>query len=131
MLFTVVGILDAEPRDYSITVGSSMGGATALEAVRRGVVTGPVLLLAPALKRVSTLYATEDRAREVMAEWYEQFNRVATEEMKRNMLVVHGVQDLTVPIEDSRELCQATGIRLIEVPGKKRRAVHCSIREYI
>ena len=94
-----------------------MGGATVLEAAKRGVVNAPMLLLAPALKKVITLKASEQRAAAIMDAWYAEFNSQVSEDMKKCSVVVHGVLDDVVPIEDSREFCSRTGIRLVEVTG--------------
>jgi pimeloyl-ACP methyl ester carboxylesterase len=116
--YAVVNIIDEQEKDYSVVVGSSMGGAIAIEAARRGIVTTPILLLAPAIKKILTLGATESRAAEIMTQWYAAFNGAAEGTASRRILVVHGASDGTVPIEHSVELCKAIGAQLIEVPGK-------------
>lgn len=114
----VVSIVDSQPSDYSVAVGSSMGGATVLEAAKRGVVRSPVVLLAPALKKVITLKSSEQRRNDIMEAWYAEFNSQVSEAVKKRSVIVHGVLDDVVPIEDSREFSARTGIRLVEVPGE-------------
>lgn len=78
----------------SVLVGSSFGGAVAMELVSRGLWKGPSLLLAPAWKKYgagANFHGT-------------------------TVHVVHGTEDNVVPVEDSEEL---QGVRL-----NKRRDDH-------
>jgi uncharacterized protein len=70
-----------------VIVGSSRGGAVAM-AVDSGET--PLILLAPAWKR---------------------WGKVRS--VKRNTVVIHSLQDEYVPFEDSVELCEASGSRLV------------------
>lgn len=80
-----------------VLVGSSFGGAVAIELLHRGAWTGPTLLLAQAAFRMGTRRSLpEDRV----------------------VWLVHGTNDEVVDIDDSRQLAR-TGtsalVRLIEV----------------
>jgi predicted esterase len=97
---TQAAALAARPPD--VLVGSSFGGAIAVDLLERGAWHGPTLLLAPAahkLGRVQHLAAGVP------------------------VLVVHGTHDDVVPIEDSRALAR-TGtpslVRLLEVDDGHR-----------
>ena len=80
-----------------VLVGSSFGGAVAVELLHRGAWTGPTVLLAQAAFRMGSRRGLPD-------------NRV--------VWIVHGTQDEVVDIEDSRRLAR-TGtpslVRLVEV----------------
>jgi len=80
-----------------IVVGSSFGGAVAVELLKRGLWTGPTLLLAQAAYR----YDPDALLPKGVPVW-----------------IVHGLGDTLIDIEDSRRLA-ATGdpglVRLIEV----------------
>ena len=87
-----------------IIVGSSMGGAIALEAMCRGELAAPALLLAPALGRLLKHESIED--------WCHRFRN---QNNAHSILVVHGVKDDVVDISHSRKLCELIGADLIEV----------------
>jgi alpha/beta superfamily hydrolase len=80
-----------------VLVGSSFGGAVAVELLHRGVWRGPTLLLAQAALR----FARHDTLPEGIRVW-----------------LVHGTADTVVDVEDSRRLARTGSsdlVRLIEV----------------
>ena len=89
-------------RQPDVVVGSSFGGAIAVELIDRGLWRGPTLLLAQAALKLG------------------QARRIAP---GVPVLLVHGLRDDVVPIEDSRALA-ATGtpslVRLVEVDDDHR-----------
>ena len=90
-----------------VVVGSSFGGAVALELLTSGAWKGPTLLLCPAHRKVA------GRA-------WSPTPKLPAEASK--VLVVHGYQDETVPIDDSRSLVRGTTTKLIEVDDGHRLA---------
>lgn len=99
--------LASQPVD--VVVGSSFGGAVALALVRAGVWTGPTVLLCPAQARVAA------RAGQPCP----SLDGVAAE-VARRLVVIHGVPDDVVPIDDSRALVAGTRARLLEVDDDHR-----------
>jgi pimeloyl-ACP methyl ester carboxylesterase len=108
-----------------IVVASSMGGATALELIKRGVIKVPTLLLAPALKKLK-LGAAESSTLDpayvdsIMNPWYEEFSKQVLRpsgEVAVPIIVVHGDADDVINIEDSRELCSLCKGELITIAG--------------
>lgn len=105
--------LDATEPSQGVLVGSSWGGAVAALAIAQGLWKGPAVLIAPAYKlslgntgydpafNPSTVYAAIAEA-------------VASD--RGRILIVHGTNDETVPVADSQEMAQATGLELVEVP---------------
>jgi predicted esterase YcpF (UPF0227 family) len=90
-----------------IVVGSSWGGAIALELMRRGDWSGSTVLLAPALHRVwNKIGPGEDVA-------------IARQLNGRSArtIIFHDPSDATVPFEDSVTLAQRTGFELRAVDG--------------
>lgn len=80
-----------------LLVGSSFGGAVAVELLQRGVWAGPTLLLAPAALR---------------------YNLTARLPENAAVTIVHGRSDAVVDIEDSRKLARGGTpglVRLLEV----------------
>jgi hypothetical protein len=99
-LATQVAALDAlRP---AVVVGSSFGGAVAVELLRQGAWAGPTVLLAPAAAKLGLA----NRLPEGLP-----------------ITVVHGLRDDIIPLDDSRALA-ATGspdlVRLIEVDDDHR-----------
>lgn len=90
-----------------VVVGSSFGGAVALELLRSGAWKGPTVLLCPAHRLVA------GRAWKPAPSLPDDASRV---------LVVHGRQDETVPLEHSRSLVKDTAAKLIEVDDGHRLA---------
>jgi uncharacterized protein len=109
-----------------VLLGSSAGGAVAVEAVARGtVVDGLILLAAPAAwvsfaadaaegVRKITDEAGMALAPEVLQEpsqWATEFDAVVTEEAVRRvkvpLLIVHGSADDVVPVEHASRIAQA------------------------
>jgi pimeloyl-ACP methyl ester carboxylesterase len=88
-----------------VVVGSSYGGAVAVELLRLGVWSGPTVLLAPAQRLVAA------------RGW--QKNPTLPEDASR-ILVVHAKQDEVVPIDHSRALVRGTNAKLIEVDDDHR-----------
>lgn len=93
-------------RAHSIDVvlGSSFGGAVALELLAKGDWKGRTVLLCPAHRLVA------QRARVTPSRLPDQ----------PDVLVVHGTRDETVPITHSRELVEGTRAKLIEVDDTHR-----------
>lgn len=85
-----------------VLVGSSFGGAIAVELLERGVFRGPTVLLAPAAAKLGI----RNRLPEGVA-----------------VTIVHGTGDIVIPLSDSQELA-ATGtpslVRLVEVDDDHR-----------
>ena len=85
-----------------VLVGSSFGGAIAVDLLARGVWRGPTVLLAPAAARLDVANRLPDGVA---------------------VTVVHGVDDDVIPLADSRALA-ATGtpslVRLVEVVDDHR-----------
>lgn len=94
-----------EARKIDVVVGSSFGGAIALELLARGLWTGPAVLLCPAQRLVAERTWLAPRALPPHA---------------ARVLVVHGRQDETVPVEHSRSLVRNTAARLVEVDDDHR-----------
>jgi len=77
-----------------VLVGSSFGGAVALQLIRRGLFRGPTLLLAPA----TLLYEQEHQLPGGVP-----------------VLLVHGADDRIVPIEHSRRIAATGAAGLVEL----------------
>ena len=92
-----------------VVVGSSFGGAVALELVRSGAWTGPTVLLCPAHCLVA------HRARQVPPSL-----RALPPEQAAHVVVVHGRADAIVPIAHSQELVAGTAARLVVVDDDHR-----------
>ena len=88
-----------------VVVGSSFGGAVALELVSRGEWKGPTVLLCPAQRLLAS------RA------WLTPTTLPPTRE---HVVVVHGRQDEVVPLEHSRQLTGGTRAQLREVDDDHR-----------
>ncbi|MFZ5442510.1 MAG: alpha/beta hydrolase family protein [Myxococcota bacterium] len=88
-----------------VVVGSSFGGAVALELLRTAKWAGPTVLLCPAQRRVAA------RA------WWPSPTLPAT---ASRVLVVHARQDETVPLADSHLLVKGTAAALLEVDDDHR-----------
>lgn len=88
-----------------VVVGSSFGGAVALELVARGEWNGPAVLLCPAQRLLAS------RAR---------LPPTTLPPTRAHVLVVHGRQDEVVPLEHSRTLVASTRARLLEVDDDHR-----------
>lgn len=93
-----------------VVLGSSFGGAVSLELLRRGFWRGTTVLLCPAHERVT------ERG------WQRRHPGFAglPDDVVANVLVVHGTNDETVPIEHSRRLVAGTRARLITVDDDHR-----------
>lgn len=93
-----------------VVLGSSFGGAVSLELLRRGFWRGTTVLLCPAHERVT------ERG------WQRRHPGLAglPEDVVANVLVVHGTNDETVPIEHSRRLVAGTRAHLICVDDDHR-----------
>ena len=111
-----IAIQAAAIREFhpDIVIGSSWGSLVALMCVSRGVYSGPQLLLAPPAKLVLDRLGDTDGSR------WETLCRSISPEIARGTLVVHGDEDTTVPVDDSRLLAAATGIELRVIPGDHR-----------
>lgn len=87
-----------------VVLGSSYGGAVALELLCLGVWKGPTVLLCPAHELVAKRIGRP---------------RIAIT-LRKNVCVVHGTRDETVPIENARALVQASEATLLEVDDDHR-----------
>ena len=85
-----------------LLVGSSFGGAVALELMRRGTVACPALLLCPAHRLVAELAGQPPPA--------------APRGYPGRVLLVHGTADSVVPPEHSAQLAREGGWALEEAP---------------
>ncbi|MFT3712766.1 MAG: hypothetical protein QM817_34375 [Archangium sp.] len=99
--------LKANP-DIDVVMGSSFGGAVALELLACGEWKGPTVLLCPAHR--------------LLAERAKLPPSKLPEPLPAKVLVVHGTRDETVPLEHSRELVEGTDARFIEVDDMHRLA---------
>lgn len=114
--------LAATPID--VVVGSSFGGAIAVELLRAGHWKGPTVLLCPAYALVSR------RSGRPVHPGFGGLPPDAT----AHVLVVHGTKDETVPLEDSRRLVARTSARLVTVDDDHRlsaTATAASMREWV
>jgi fermentation-respiration switch protein FrsA (DUF1100 family) len=95
---------------FDVLVGSSFGGAVALELLLQGAWRGPTVLLCPAHERVAA------RA------WRPAPPGLSAlpDEVARRVLVVHGRADEVVPIDHSRRLVGARQDQLLEVDDDHR-----------
>jgi predicted alpha/beta hydrolase family esterase len=97
---------DAITREQpDIVVGSSWGGAVAVELMRAGIWRGPTVLLAPAVHRVAARANTghgDDVARQL-----------ATRSAKT--IIFHDPDDDTVPFQDSEALARLGNLELRSV----------------
>jgi pimeloyl-ACP methyl ester carboxylesterase len=100
--------LAATPVD--VVVGSSFGGAIAVELLRAGDWRGPTVLLCPASALVSRRSGWPPHP------GFDGMSPDATAQV----LVVHGTRDETVPLEDSRRLVARTSARLVTVEDDHR-----------
>lgn len=85
-----------------VIVGFSWGGALACSLAIEGKWGGPILLLAPAHRKMADLMQRPCRAVPFPA----------------RSKVVHSRDDQLVPIEHSRALCRAASVELLEVEGE-------------
>lgn len=114
--------LAATPVD--VVVGSSFGGAIAVELLRGGDWRGPTVLLCPA-------YALVARRSGLPA--HPGFDGLPAE-ATAHVLVVHGTRDETVPLEDSRRLVARTNAKLVTVDDDHRlsaTATAASLAEWV
>ena len=87
-----------------VVVGSSYGGAVALELLRSGAWKGPTVLLCPAHRLVAARAGTSAEKPSLGA----------------HVVVVHGARDTTVPLADSVELVRSTKATLLQVDDDHR-----------
>ncbi len=88
-----------------IVVGSSFGGAVAVELALTGAWTGPLLLLCPAhgkLSRYSLKFQTANLTS-------------VTRQQQEKTLVVHGERDETISMSDSVALVEGSKAKLIRI----------------
>jgi hypothetical protein len=91
-----------------LVVGSSFGGAVALELLRNGAWSGPTLLLCPAHNRLAERAGLPVPKPPMPA-------AVAS-----RVVVVHGRKDDIVPLSDSQALVEGTSARLLVVDDDHR-----------
>ncbi len=94
-----------ETNAIDVVVGSSFGGAVAVELLARGAWKGPTVLLCPAHRLVAG------------RGWMP--SPVLPADASK-IVVVHGREDETVPLEHSRSLVRGTNARLLEVEDDHR-----------
>ena len=94
---------------FDVVMGSSFGGAVALELLRRGAWRGPTVLLCPAHELVA------ERAWCAPPPGLDAFPEIASA-----VLVVHGRADEIVPIEHARRLVRGSRAELLEVEDDHR-----------
>ncbi len=103
-----------------VVVGSSFGGAVAVELLRRGAWSGPTVLLCPAqgliartarLPRPAPLAALGPQAKKIV--------------------VVHSHSDETVPFDDSKALVAGSMATLIEVQDDHRLSTSATVDAFI
>jgi hypothetical protein len=82
-----------------ILIGSSWGGAVALNLIERGLWNGPTILLAPAYYAVNKVIYNNQK------EKIFQFNLAKVANLKGKVLVYHSKNDETIPFQDSIKLC--------------------------
>eukprot|EP00746_Dinoflagellata_sp_MGD_P062851 gnl/MRDRNA2_/MRDRNA2_26417_c0_seq1.p1 gnl/MRDRNA2_/MRDRNA2_26417_c0~~gnl/MRDRNA2_/MRDRNA2_26417_c0_seq1.p1 ORF type:complete len:142 (+),score=31.54 gnl/MRDRNA2_/MRDRNA2_26417_c0_seq1:77-502(+) len=101
-------VIEQEIKDFQpeVVVGSSWGGAIALQCMERGTWCGPCVLLAPALQ---------------ISGWGGLFwpsgPKAISVENAKQTIVVHGTADFIVPMASSQSMCQEHGIKLVEIQG--------------
>lgn len=106
-----------------VVVGSSYGGAVSLALVQRGHWKGPTVLLCPAHNLIA------DRAKRLRPK-----GLVALGEAAARVVVVHGVQDETVKLADSRALVAGSAAKLIELQDDHRLSANATpdnLREWV
>mmetsp|Transcript_16620 Transcript_16620/g.30102 ORF Transcript_16620/g.30102 Transcript_16620/m.30102 type:complete len:229 (-) Transcript_16620:8-694(-) len=101
----------------TVLVGSSWGGAVAAALVAEGTWRGPTVLMCPALAERERKLGEIEGRQELSTAHITASLAALPDALKRQCIVVHGTADETIPLEDSRALCEATGIRLREVEG--------------
>lgn len=101
-----------------VLVGSSWGGAVATLAIAKGLWAGPAVLIAPAYK-LAVGSSVRDPQLSPSAIYTTMAERLAGN--RQQVIIVHGCNDETVPIADSREMAHAIGAELIEVEGGDHR----------
>ena len=102
-----------------VVAGSSFGGAVSVELLSSGAWKGPTILMCPAHRLVA------GRAWRALPTLPADASRI---------VVVHGRQDETVPIEHSRSLVKGTAAKLIEVDDGHRLtnvATAANFREWV
>ncbi len=97
-------VLDAKP---DVIVGSSWGGAVCMELVRRGVIDAPLILLAPAYRKIGEYLGWGD------VQTREAELRACLEQM--HVEIFHDPTDDVVPFQHSRDLVRGTRLTLHEV----------------
>ncbi len=110
---------EADPPD--VLVGSSWGGYVALVLVAEGVWSGPTVVLCPALRLLERHLGKvprggAGRSADALTERLCTLGADGRSALRR-LVIVHGTEDETVPIQDSRRLAEQTGCRLVEVAG--------------
>ena len=102
------------PGACDVLVGSSWGGAVAAAVVSQNAWDGPAILMCPALKlreHCGSLHPSLSYS-SIVARL-----KNLPEARKETIILVHGTNDQTVPIQDSVDLSEETGIKLEVVEG--------------
>jgi hypothetical protein len=100
-------------RRPDVLLGSSWGGAVALELIRRGHWDGPTVLLAPAYRRVAFGAGWPDLM------WRERQLRALCQRLP--VVVFHDPSDDTVPLQDNTAFLENTDVelRLVSAGGHR------------
>ena len=98
-----------------LVIGSSWGGGLTCLLIARGEIQGPVLLLAPALKRMCIASGNERYNFDAIRLAVHR-NVAATE--GQEVRIVHGNRDGIVPLQDSRELADGQSQIQLDVVEK-------------
>jgi alpha-beta hydrolase superfamily lysophospholipase len=135
--------LPGGPRGRLAVVGSSAGGAVAVEAVARGAPVDALVLLAAPAAWVSFAAQPSAGVRRITEEagmalhpdvlsdptaWAAEFDAVVPEQSIKSVrvpvLVVHGTADDVVPVDHARRIADASGradVRILEGAGHQLR----------
>jgi len=107
-----IQVAELENVQPDVLIGSSWGGAIALVCIAKGHYKGPVVLVAPALRRICELGAQID--------WEEIYDAVAKSGCQ--IVVYHGTADNVIPFGHSEELRErCANVTLVPVEGGDHR----------
>mmetsp|Transcript_40050 Transcript_40050/g.95077 ORF Transcript_40050/g.95077 Transcript_40050/m.95077 type:complete len:206 (-) Transcript_40050:250-867(-) len=112
-----------------VLIGSSWGGAVALHAMEQGLWDGPTIFLAPAYGTAVRKFHSSAAADAFLDAKFAAMSAKLSAESKQHCLIVHGSEDDTVDIADSRKLAAATGIELLEIQGGDHRLNDAMLEE--
>jgi dienelactone hydrolase len=93
--------------EVDVVVGSSWGGAVAVELLRHGTWLGPTVLLAPATREVQNVVDA--------AGWQGLVASVRRAAHSAPVVIFHDPNDATISVEGSRDLAAGAALQLHEV----------------